>query len=316
MQMDTLHTGIVNTVPGSKTPAAVCRRAATVGTFDGVHRGHKVVLAELRRRAAEEGLQPIVVTFDPHPLRLIAPERTPVLLTTAEYRLELLQAEGVQPLMMRFDESLRRMTVAEWMRRLHDRHGIDLLLVGYDNTFGSDGLEMSTADYRAIGETVGIRVEEAPELPGVSSSAVRRAVLAGEMERARDLLGRPFVLDGIVVHGQGLGRTLGFPTANVDVSPGLAVPSRGVYAAMAVTARGERVPAVVNIGVRPTVGAFSVPTVEASLIDYCGDLYDTQLKLEFVARLRDERRFANLDLLKEQIGADVKQARRLLGDEI
>lgn len=299
------------------TPAAETapkHRAATVGTFDGVHRGHRVVLDTLRRLAAEEGLQPMAITFDPHPLRLIAPERTPPLLTTTAQRLALLRQEGVHPLVMRFDESLRRMTVAEWMHRLHDRYGVDLLLVGYDNTFGSDGLEMSTADYRAIGETVGIRVEEARELPDVSSSAVRRAVLAGDVVRASEMLGRPYVLEGMVVHGQGLGRTLGFPTANVDVAPGMALPAKGVYAAMAVTARGERVPAVVNIGLRPTVGDFKDATVEASLIDYSGDLYDTPLKLEFIGRLRDERRFESLDLLKERIALDVEEARRLLCD--
>ena len=306
--MDTLHTG-----PVSRTPeAGGARRAATVGTFDGVHRGHRLVLAELRRRAAEEGLQPMVITFDPHPMRLIAPERAPALLTPTAERMALLRREGVQPLMMRFDESLRRMTVAEWMRRLHDRHGVDLLLVGYDNTFGSDGLDMSTEDYRAIGETVGIRVEEAPELPDVSSSAVRRAVLAGDIVKAAGMLGRPYVVEGTVVHGQGLGRTIGFPTANVDVPAGIAIPGRGVYAATAVTARGERVPAVVNIGVRPTVGDFTEPTVEASLIDYAGDLYDTPLKLEFAGRLRDEQRFDNLDRLKEQIARDVSEARKMM----
>ncbi len=290
------------------------RRAATVGTFDGVHRGHRLVIDMLRRRASEEGLVPLVVTFDPHPLCLVAPERAPGLLATPSERMELLRKEGVQPLMMRFDEGLRRLTVAEWMRRLRDRHGVELLLVGYDNTFGCDGLDMSTDDYRAIGETLGIRVEEAPMLADVSSSAVRRAVRAGDMEKAAEMLGRPYALEGLVGHGQGLGRQLGFPTANVEPAPDQLLPAYGVYAAWAVTSKGERVPAVVNVGVRPTVGKFTTPTVEATLLDYDGDLYDTLLRLEFDSRIRDEQKFSGLDALKAQIRKDAEEAHARLAD--
>lgn len=288
------------------------RLAATIGTFDGVHRGHATVVGALRREADRRGLAPVAITFDRHPLCTIAPRRVPKMLTTHEVRDALLMNLGVRPLTVKFTEEVRRQTVMEWMQRMHDRIGVDLIMVGYDNTFGSDGLSMSVADYAAIGKTLGITVVAAPELPGISSSAIRRAVAEGRVGDAGRMLGRPYALEGTVVHGQGLGHKLGFATANVYVSEEMAIPGRGVYAAKGVTDDGSQYDAMVNIGLRPTAGVFETPTIEAHLTDFDGDLYGRTLRLEFHTRLRDEKRFASLADLRAQLAEDEVNARAAL----
>ncbi len=296
--------------PISKTFSGAPRRAATVGTFDGVHRGHKLVLDTLRRKAAERGLTPIAVTFDRHPLELVAPERAPRMLGTYADKVKRISAEGVTPVTVRFTEALRSMRVMEWMERLKREFGVDYLLIGYDNTFGSDGLDMTVSDYAAIGETLGIEVETASELRGVSSSAVRRALEKGDVGEAMQLLGRPYSLEGSVGHGRELGRTLGFPTANLVPAENLLLPATGAYACVAVTDDGVRRPAMVNIGVRPSVGDFTDTTVEAHIIGYSGDLYERPLRLEFISRLRDEVKFPSLEALRARLAEDAAEATR------
>ncbi|MDE7159746.1 MAG: riboflavin biosynthesis protein RibF [Muribaculaceae bacterium] len=296
----------------SRTYRGPGRRAATVGTFDGVHLGHRLVLDTLRRRAAARGLEPIAVTFDRHPLLTVAPERAPRMLGTYDDKISLIRACGVTPVTVKFTEAVRSLRVVEWMERLKREFGVDYLLLGYDNTFGSDGLEMRSDDYVAIGETVGIEVEMAPEMQGVSSSAIRRALNRGEVEEAAALLGRPYSLEGSVGSGRRLGRTIGFPTANLNVDDNLLIPARGVYACIAATDDGTRHPAMVNIGLRPSVGDFEEPTVEAHLIGYEGDLYDRSLRLEFIRRLRDEVKFPSLDALKARLTEDAREAEEAL----
>lgn len=288
------------------------RHAATVGTFDGVHRGHAEVLDTLGFEALIRGLQPIAVTFDRHPLSVIAPERAPGMLTARSERDLLIRSHRVTPVEIPFTPQLAAMTAAEWMKRLHDEYNTDLLVIGYDNTFGHDGRSLSHADYLRIGEKTGIEIIEAPCLPGISSSAIRRAIAGGSVDEAADMLGRPFALEGTVGTGQQVGRTIGFPTANVVPEPEMAVPGGGVYAARAyIPGLKTPVAAMVNIGRRPTIADSLATTIEANLIDWSGDLYGQKLRLEFLQRLRDERRFDSLDSLAERLRQDRIQAREL-----
>lgn len=288
------------------------RKAATVGTFDGVHAGHRAVIRALKETASTRGLSPLVITFDRHPLEVIAPHRAPKRLMIPDEEIRRLRLFGVEVATVPFTRELMSLTAREWMVRMHTEMEADALVVGYDNTFGCDGIDMSVADYKETGRATGIEVVAAPVVPGVSSSAVRRALLDGNVEKAAEMLGEPYALEGEVVGGQRLGRTIGFPTANVSPDPCRLVPANGVYAAEATLPDGGRVPAVVNIGVRPTVAVGLAPTVEAHLIGWQGDLYGQGIVLRFAGRLRGERRFPSLEALKAQIAADTEAAIKAL----
>lgn len=278
--------------------------AAAIGTFDGVHRGHEAVIAKLRDVSDERHLTPIAVTFDRHPLDLIAPKRAPKAITTIERKGRLLKDAGVTPVVLPFDETMRATTALDWMRRLKRDYNVAAIVVGYDNTFGSDGVNLSIADYRRLGQSLGIDIIEAPFVPGVSSSAVRKAVGEGDVKRAADMLGRPYRLTGTVVDGNRLGRTIGFPTANINPDPTLAIPADGVYAATAILSDGSKHPAMVNIGRRPTVRRGEQRTIEAHVINWKGDLYGSQIGLDFTSRLRDEVRFNSIEALRAQLEKD------------
>ncbi|MDE6009505.1 MAG: riboflavin biosynthesis protein RibF [Muribaculaceae bacterium] len=301
------------TTPCSMSATASWRRgemnesAAAVGTFDGVHLGHAEVLATVRREAEERGLTPLAITFDRHPLSLIAPERAPMAITSIERKEKLIKKSGITPVVLPFDEKMRETSAADWMKLLHDKYGVRLLVVGYDNTFGCDGVNLSIADYRKIGESLGMEVIEAPFVEGISSSAVRKRIAAGDIESTRSMLGRPFSLSGRVVEGNKLGRTIGFPTANIQASPGIILPGKGVYAARACLPDGKYVDAMVNIGVRPTIRRGNSPTVEAHLINWKGDLYGHVIRLEFYKRLRDEQQFNSIDALRRQLKKDLEE---------
>ncbi|MDE6511187.1 MAG: riboflavin biosynthesis protein RibF [Muribaculaceae bacterium] len=286
-------------------------KAVTIGTFDGVHRGHRVVLDTLKLEAAKRGLQPVAISFDRHPLELVAPERAPGNLTSTERKSELIRAEGVEPLILPFTEHLRGMRAYEWLDHIHRKYGVRLLVAGYDNTFGSDGLDMSIADYKAMGEAIGIEGSAAPEEEGVSSSAVRKAVKSGDIVKARYLLGHRPELEGRVAPGFHVGHEIGFPTANLQVSSRNVMPPPGVYAAVAfLDGSSGSLPAMVNIGHRPTFEGTPKEskhlTVEAHVIGADADLYGRNLRLEWVERLRDEKRFDSVAELIEQLERDRK----------
>ena len=289
-------------------------KVAAIGTFDGVHLGHAAVLAKVKGTASELNLEPAAITFDRHPLSLIAPERAPLAITTLEKKADLITKAGVTPIVLPFDEKLRATTARDWMRMIHDELGVLQLVVGYDNTFGSDGLTLSIADYRRMGEEIGITVSEAPVVEGVSSSAIRKAIAAGNIADANRMLGRSFSLPGIVVEGNRLGRTIGFPTANVMPAPGLVVPANGVYAALATLPGGRKEKAVVNIGVRPTVRRGKDLTIEAHILDWHGDLYGHRISIVFQQRMREEKQFNSIDALRVQIEKDASQAKLFLSD--
>ena len=280
------------------------RKGAAIGTFDGLHLGHRSVLELLKTESQERGLDPIAITFDRHPLELIAPERVPPQLTTVGKRKKLLRETGVEPVVLMFDEDLRKTSAEEWMKRMRDEFGVGLLVIGYDNTFGHDGVNLSVGDYKEMGKKSDIEVIVANELKDISSSAIRKAVKNGEMERSHEMLGRPYSITGRVVEGQSLGRALGFPTANIAIDPKIAIPKDGVYAAIVKINDGSNHPAMVNIGVRPTLGRSSERVIEVHILDWQGDLYGKEITVRFLKRLRDEKRFDSIDELKRQLSID------------
>ena len=248
---------------------------ATIGYFDGVHRGHRYLFEQLRQLGAARGLVPAIYTFREHPKEVLCGVRPP-LLTTPNERFRLLEGEG-ELHVLSFAE-IRRLTAAEFMQRLH-AEGVQSLLMGYDHHFGADQLT-DFRDYARIGRETGIEVLPANELPEeivghVSSSAIRRALLAGDVESANRMLGYTYSIRGRVVRGNAIGRTIGFPTANIDYAAEKLLPPAGVYAGRCRVAEHDY-PTLVNIGTNPTVGNRST-TAEGYMLGVAGDVYGQQL---------------------------------------
>lgn len=288
------------------------RRGVTIGNFDGVHRGHRAVLQLLSDSCRERNLSPLAVTFSSHPLELVAPSRAPRRLMSAEEKEETLRAAGVETLMLDFTEELRSMTAEQFMERLRDEYGMKLLVLGFDNSFGSDRLA-DPEEYKEIGRRLGIEVEVCTCLPGISSSSLRRLISEGEIDKANDGLGTPYTLSGRIVQGDHIGRKLGFPTANLHPDDaGKLIPAPGVYAGYAELPGGEKQRAVINIGVRPTVTSSGELRIEAHLLDFSGDLYGKRIILHFISRIRGEQKMVSLEALRETISADISAARNLL----
>ena len=280
-------------------------RRVAVGTFDGVHLGHREVI-----RGADT-----VLTFEPHPLSVIAPSRAPRLLTTLERKAELVAGLGVSELIViPFDEEFGQLTAGEFIERvLVGRLGATQVSVGENFRFGhaaGGDPELLAADGRF--ET---RVVPLLEVDGevVSSSHIRGLVLGGAVEYADQLLGAPFTVTREVVHGDKRGRELGFPTANLLPADGYVTPGHGVYACRATLADGTTYTAATNVGVRPMFVTGRGELIEAYLLDFDGDIYGQPLRLEFLKRLRGEKRFASVEALVDQMGRDVDEARALAG---
>lgn len=285
-----------------------------VGVFDGVHVGHRRILSEARQLAAGAGWTPVALTFDRHPSAVLRPREQPRALSTFDERMRLLRDAGARHVVvLEFDEELAQYDPEAFLREVvGSALGARGVVVGRDFRFGR-GAEGDAALLDRVAGLLGWKlclvdaIKEGGER--VSSTRVRRCLEEGEVEEARRLLGRAFTLEGVVVEGEKLGRKLGYPTANVALPAGLALPKDGVYLA-AIHVEGE--PArggLAVIGTRPSVGGVS-RTVEAHLLDFSGDLYGRRLRLEFLSRLRDVQKFDSLDALKAQIALDVAEARR------
>jgi riboflavin kinase/FMN adenylyltransferase len=271
------------------------RRAVALGTFDGVHLGHRGVLDEAR---GADGLVSTAATFWPHPRTALG--NRVELLTSLERRLELLEAAGLdEALVVEFSLDLARLTPEEFAEGVLRRIGTEVVVAGSNFRFGRG----RSGDLELLGR-LGFDVRPVELLEGVSSSEIRRLLHAGDVHSAAAALGRPPEVEGIVVAGDQRGGTLGYPTANLDVDPSLLVPAYGIYAG---AAEGRR--AAISIGTNPHYGG-EERRVEAFLLDFEGDLYGRRLVLELWSRLRDERAFASEDELVEQIGLDVEAARR------
>jgi riboflavin kinase/FMN adenylyltransferase len=281
------------TLARSPDELAAQPRGVAIGTFDGVHTGHRRVL----RAAVDAGLRPTVVTFDPHP-RVALGHRVE-LLTTLQRRLELFAEAGIEDvLVVEFTQELAALEPTVFAERFLRSIGAEVVVTGADFRFGRG----RSGDLGLLGQ-LGFDARAVPLVEGVSSTLIRGLLRAGEVERAAPLLGRAVEVDGTVVSGDARGGTLGFPTANVQVEPSLLVPAHGIYAG---AARGHR--AATSIGVNPHYGGAEL-RVEAFLLDYAGDLYGQRLIVELWQRLRDERAFASEQELIGQIARDVEQTR-------
>lgn len=294
------------------------RRIAAIGMYDGVHTGHRFLIDFMKREGANRGLTPTVVTFAAHPLTVVNPLRAPKLLTSLNRRLELLETTGVADcIILDFNERLRRMNARDFLKRLKTSYGVDALVVGFNNRFGHSSVNDSLDHYRAIGSEIGVEILAAPEYRGkgapVSSSIVRSLLVKGNLDKANEALGRNHTLSGRVVSGRSVGRKIGYPTANVELDADTLIPAVGVYAAVVTTPDGVRRRAMVNIGYCPTVETEpAAVSVEAHIIDYSGYLYDEIITIELVKRLRDEKRFTDVDKLKSQLDTDLRHTRRAL----
>jgi riboflavin kinase/FMN adenylyltransferase len=289
----------------------------TVGTFDGVHRGHHGVLASLVEHSERAGLAPLVVSFEPHPLEVLKPSAAPRLLAPGDERLEVLATTGVAHLaILPFTPALARYTAEDFVDLvLRPRYGMRRLLIGYDHGFGR-GRSGDIETLRTLGATRGFVVDVVPPVVGadgepISSSAIRRAVAAGHLDRAAELLGRRYSVSGWVVSGARRGRLLGYPTLNVDPpSARKLLPPNGVYAITVDTRRGS-FGGMMNLGPRPTFGEHHI-LLEAHLFDVDEDFSAERVRVEFVKRLRETMRFPSADALVAQLADDERDARRAL----
>ncbi|MCZ4126432.1 bifunctional riboflavin kinase/FAD synthetase [Stutzerimonas balearica] len=285
---------------------------ATIGNFDGVHRGHQAILARLRERAAELGLPSCVVIFEPQPREFFAPDKAPARLTRLREKLCLLEQQGIdQVLCLAFNRRLRELSAAEFVHAvLVEGLAVRHLEVGDDFRFGCDRAGDFDFLLRA-GAAEGFSVEAATtiEVDGqrVSSTRLREVLARGDLQAAQALLGRPFSLTGRIVHGQKLGRQLGAPTANVQLKR-RSTPLSGVYM-VSLGLDGSPHPGVANIGMRPSVRSDGQPHLEVHLLDLQTDLYGRRVQVVFHHKLRDEQRFASLEALKAAISADIAAAR-------
>lgn len=294
-------------------------RVAAIGMFDGVHLGHRYLLEHVATEAHARSMRSAAVTFAAHPATVVDPSRViPMLCSRRECCRRLLDGAVDDVIMLDFTEDMRRMTSRDFMAMLHRDYGVRALVVGFNNRFGSDR-EHGFDDYRRFGAEVGVNVAGAEELPepDVSSSRIRELIAQGNVGEAADRLGFPYSVEGTVGFGRQIGRTIGFPTANVVPSDrSLIIPCGGVYAAMVEDLShnpGEKVRAMVNIGSCPTVNSDSaVRTIEAHLLGYAGDLYGHRLRVDFVGRMRSEKPFESLESLRGQLSADASLASEIL----
>jgi riboflavin kinase/FMN adenylyltransferase len=305
--MDVIH------FPDDQRPARWTQPVLALGNFDGVHRGHRKILDRVRRVAGERGATSVVMTFDPHPPRVVRPDKAPPLLMTKTQRLEALHRAGIACVaVVRFTHELSewdpetfvRTVLADWLR-------VSEVWVGANFLFGH-ARSGNFSLLRTLGQRHGFRADKIDPVRYkdfvVSSTRIRRLVAEARMDEAGALLGHPYYVDGTIVEGQKRGKTIGFPTANM-VTDNELIPPHGVYATT-MTIDGVVHAGLTNIGVRPTFNETDT-TIETHLLRYSGDLYGHHVRLSFVQRLRDERRFDSVDALRAQIEADERRANHL-----
>ena len=290
---------------------------ATIGFFDGVHRGHQFMIDSLTTMAHAQGRQSLVITFDRHPRQVVHADYVPQLITTTDEKLQLLHATAADRIeMLHFNAQMAQLSAYEFMRQvLHKKYGVAMLLTGYDNRFGHNRAE-GFADYVRYGEEMGMEVRQNTpiDIDGmrVSSSLIRRLIVEGNITEASNCLGHPYSITGSVAHGFQEGRRIGFPTANiVPESAEKLVPGNGVYATRVSVEGGEWMPAMLNIGTNPTFQRQQT-TIEAHIIGFEGDIYGRKVRVEFGRKLRDEQRFESVEALQKQLEADKKEVEKVL----
>ncbi|MQA88945.1 MAG: bifunctional riboflavin kinase/FAD synthetase [Gemmatimonas sp.] len=308
-------------VPRSVPPLPLQDRGAvvTIGTFDGVHRGHRAVLDEIARRAQRTGRRSVLVTFHPHPLHIVRPEIAPRLLTSPAEKKEFLAESGLQyAVFLAFTPDLQQYSARRFVEDiLIARLGMKELVIGYDHGFGR-GREGNVDTMQELGQELGFEVDAVGEVrvgdEPISSSAIREALERGDVVSAAHALGRPYSVQGPVVQGMHRGQKLGFPTANLSIGdPEKLVPLEGIYAVHGVV-DGQHLPGLLHLGPRPTFSGFP-PSVELHLLDWKGDLYGRVIRVDFCARLREVRPFSSPEELIDQMHRDAELGRRILAGD-
>ena len=288
--------------------------AVTIGFFDGVHRGHRYLLQQLESLAETTGLSAVAVTFDCHPRQIICKDFVPSLLTTQEEKLRMLsETFSGEVVVLPFTLELSKLTAKEFMQSvLREKLNAKLLLMGYNHRFGHGG--GSPEEYIAWGRDTGIEVIQADALAGekVSSSKIRSLISLGEIEKANAMLGYPYFLTGEVTGGKQIGRQIGFPTANLLLPEQKILPACGVYAVWVIMPDGTKRGGMLCIGHRPTIESNGELSIEVHIFDFNGNLYGKQICLDFIGNLREERHFASLEELQQQLAIDAAAAREMI----
>lgn len=301
---------------GNTEPYPILPCAATIGCFDGVHRGHRFLIDQVYDVARARGLKSAFITFPVHPRVVMQADYQPELLSCLQQKIDLIsQLEADYCILLPFTRELSQLSAREFMEFLHNKYRVEVLVIGYDHRFGhnrSEGFE----EYCQYGKELGIEVIQAKALVengnSISSSLIRSLLKEGQVEEANHYLGYCYYLDGTIVNGYKVGRKLGFPTANLLPScDDKLVPAEGVYAVYAYI-NGTRYPAMLNIGHRPTVNNGSDRSIEAHIIDFHEDIYNKQMRIEFITRLRKEKKFDSLDELVKQLNIDKERISQIL----
>jgi riboflavin kinase/FMN adenylyltransferase len=302
-----------------KNLPAFKRTVLTTGTFDGVHEGHKAILKEVVDHARQAGGESVLLTFEPHPRKLLFPDQPLGIITPLHKKLRLLEEAGIEHVVvMPFTREFANMSATEYIEALVKSFHPHSIVIGYDHHFGHD----RTGNIKLLEEYASVYGYELIEIPArmiddatVSSTKIRKAIADGRMEEATHMLGRHYTLAGTVVHGNKLGRELGYPTANLEPIDGdQIVPARGIYAVQAIH-DGAIYNGMLSIGFNPTVTDKKVLRIEANLFDFDKDIYGDILELVFVKKLRDEQKFDSLDALKDQLLTDKKETLKALESE-
>lgn len=286
--------------------------AATIGSFDGVHLGHRAMLKELQSRASKQGLPVMVVTFTRHPRLFFDNTHTPFVLSTNSEKSALLESMGVDYcVMLDFNHQIATMSAEQFMKEiLTDKLGVELLCVGYDHHFGKPQKDEGFEQYAEYGKTLDMEIFMASPFSvkdiTISSSKIRRALNIGDITLANSLLGYDYTFSGNIIHGAGIGHSLGFPTANILLHDNTKLlPADGVYA-VRLSCDGQEYKGVMNIGVKPTIGENLQRTVEVHIIGFSGDIYGKEITISILDRIRGEMNFENVEALRHQISNDVE----------
>ena len=298
-------------------PQALPPTVATIGFFDGVHLGHRYLINQVKIAASQCGWCSSIITFPIHPRQVIQSDYQPQLLSSPEEKIELLSQTGIDNcILLPFTQELSRLTAYEFMQLLYDKYKVRMLVIGYDHRFGHNRAE-TFEDYCRYGRELGIHIMQATaytqEQDKVSSSAIRRALLSGDVMTAHKYMGYNYFLEGTVVSGYQVGRKIGFPTANLRVDfPYKLIPSIGVYA-VRVQVAGQQWKGMLSIGYRPTINNGNDLSIEVHILDFQGDIYNQKMRLEFVEFLRPEIKFDSVDELIAQMHKDKEETIKVLG---
>lgn len=309
--------GVQTLTPGypDEWMQTLCPTVASIGFFDGVHRGHQYLIQQVEEEARRRGMDAMLITFGKHPREVLHADYVPKLLTSKQEKLQHLHDVGIRRVeTLDFTAEMSQLSAREFMQRiLFDELGVKVLMMGYDHHFGKGG--GTYEEYVQWGKETGIEVLKARELPQeyVSSSECRRLLQEGDVEKAEILLGHPYLLTGRVGEGHHVGTQLGFPTANVEPERGKVLPKDGVYAVWVSIENGTRLKGMLNIGKRPTLDNGDDRSVEVNIFGFNGDIYGKTIQLTFVQRVRDEKKFDSLDELQNQLVQDRDQVCQILG---